>query len=94
VFMAHALSPEPHLSVTLDPLPAEADPVQLDAARNLADFARTESFDNTPHEELLERGDLWTVISDVSQKHRIDLIVAGAHGRQGLRKLILGANAG
>jgi nucleotide-binding universal stress UspA family protein len=93
VFMARAISPEPHLSVTLDPLPAEGDPVQLDAARDLADFARTESFGYTPHEELLERGDLWTVISDVNQKHRIDLIVAGTHGRQGLRKLILGAKA-
>lgn len=90
VLMARAISPGPRVSVTFDPLPAEADPVQLDAARNLADFARTESL---PHEELFERGDLWTVISDVSQRHRIDLIVAGAHGRQGLRKLILGANA-
>jgi nucleotide-binding universal stress UspA family protein len=93
LFIAHAISPEPHLSVPLDPLPVEADPVFVDAERNLADFARPELLRDTPHEEILEHGDCWNVISDIIQKHNIDLIVAGTRGRQGVRKLVLGSNA-
>lgn len=92
VFVAHAVRPEPHLSVPLDPLPADADPVKLDAERNLADFARTVPIGNTLH-EILERGDVWHVICDIIQKHKIDLVVAGTRGRQGVRKLVLGSNA-
>ena len=39
IIVAHALSPEPHLSVPVDPLPAEADPAFLEAQGKLAEFA-------------------------------------------------------
>ena len=42
---------------------------------------------------LLERGDVWSVISDIIQNKEIDLVVAGTHGRQGLKKLVLGSEA-
>ncbi len=93
VFMAHAISPEPHLSVPLDPLPAHADPVRVHAERDLARFALAASIGNTAHEELLERGDVWSVMSDIIQKHKIDLVVVGTRGRQGVSKLVLGSNA-
>jgi nucleotide-binding universal stress UspA family protein len=92
VFMAHAIAPEPHLSVPLDPLPAKADPARLDAERRLADLARVASVGRS-HEELLERGDAWNVILDIVQKHDIDLIVAGTRGRHGVSKLVMGSNA-
>ncbi len=93
VFMAHAIAPEPHLSVPLDSLPANADPARLDAGRHLADLARAVSICNISHEELLERGDVWNVILDIVKKHAIDLIVAGTRGRRGVRRLAMGSNA-
>ncbi len=93
VFIAHAISPEPHLSVPLDPLPANTDLVRVHAERDLARFALAASIGNTTHEELLERGDVWSVMSDIIQKQKIDLIVAGTRGRQGVSKLVLGSNA-
>jgi nucleotide-binding universal stress UspA family protein len=39
IIVAHALSPEPHLSVPLDPLPEDADPAFLEAQGKLAEFA-------------------------------------------------------
>ena len=42
---------------------------------------------------LLERGEVWDVISDIIQKNKIDLVVTGTHGRQGLKKLVLGSEA-
>ena len=93
VFMAHAIAPEPHLSVPLDPLPANADPSRLDAERHLADLAYVASLGNVPHEELLERGDVSNVLLDIVQKHNIELIAMATRGRQGLTKLVVGSNA-
>jgi nucleotide-binding universal stress UspA family protein len=42
---------------------------------------------------LLKRGDVWNVVSDIIQKNKIDLVVSGTHGRQGLKKLVLGSEA-
>ena len=42
---------------------------------------------------LLKRGDVWDVIADIIQKNKIDLVVTGTHGHQGLKKLVLGSEA-
>ena len=93
IIVAHAVSPEPHLSVPLDPLPADEDPAWLEAQGKLAEFALGSSQGVRPAEMLIERGDVWDVISDIIQKNKIDLVVTGTHGRQGLKKLVLGSEA-
>ena len=93
VIVAHALRPEPQLSVPLDPLPIEADPAWLEAEGKLAEFALGNSLGVRPAEMLLERGNVWSVISEIIQKNKIDLVVTGTHGRQGLQKLVLGSEA-
>ena len=91
--VAHALSPEPHLSVPVDPLPIEADPAWLEAESKLAEFVLYNSRGVRPPKVLLERGAVWSVISRIIQKNEIDLVVTGTHGRQGLKKLLLGSEA-
>ena len=93
IFVAHALSPEPRRSVPVDPLPVEADPAWLEAESKLAAFVLCNSLGVRPAKVLLERGGFWSVISDIIQKNKIDLVVAGTHGRQGLKKLVLGSEA-
>ena len=93
IIMAHALSPEPHLSVPLDPLPPDADPTFLEWQRRLVEFSLGNSLGVRPAEMLLKRGDVWDVISDIIQKNKIDLVVTGTHGHQGLKKLVLGSEA-
>ena len=93
IIVAHAVAPEPHLSVPVDPLPADADSTFLEAQGKLAEFALGNSLGVRPAEMLLERGDVWEVISDIIQKNQIDLVVTGTHGRQGLKKLVLGSEA-
>ncbi len=92
IFVAHALSPEPHLTVPLEPMPVSDDLVWLDAKRNLAKFVPGDSPGNPPCEVILRRGGFWDVISNVIQENKIDLVVSGTHGRQGLRKLVLGSD--
>ena len=93
VFLTHVVSPDPHLSVPLDRLPHEADPVWQEAWRNTADFLQHTPLEKVTHEEILERGELWDVISSIIADHEIDLLVLGTRGRQGLRKLVLGSEA-
>ena len=93
IVMAHALSPEPRLSVPLDPVPLDEDPAWQDARWNLLKFARSGGLGDSPYETVLERGDFWNVVSGLIREHKIDLVVAGTRGRQGLSKLVLGSNA-
>src|ERR1700690_4083645 len=63
IIVAHAVSPEPHLSVPVDPLPKDADPTFLKARGKLAEFALGNSLGVGPAETLLKRGDVWNVVS-------------------------------
>ena len=93
IIVAHAVSPEPHLSVPLDRLPVEVDPTWLEAETKLAEFILCHSRGVRPDKALLERGNVWDVTSDLIKKNKIDLVVTGTHGRQGLKKLVLGSEA-
>ena len=93
IIITHALSPEPQLGVPLDPLPAEADPARLQAERKLVEFVLGGSLGAKPAKVLLERGDVWNVVSEIIHGEKIDLVVTGTHGRQGLKKLVLGSEA-
>jgi nucleotide-binding universal stress UspA family protein len=44
-------------------------------------------------ETLLAQGDLWLELQGMIEKHDIDLVVIGTHGREGLKKLVLGSVA-
>jgi len=92
VFVAHALSPEPHLTVPLEPMPVSVDLAWLDAKRNLARFVPGDSPGNPHCEAILRRGGFWDVISNIIEENKIDLVVSGTRGRQGLRKLLFGSD--
>jgi nucleotide-binding universal stress UspA family protein len=64
-----------------------------DAQQNLNRFANLGPLDDTAHTEVLERGELWNVLENQIQRHNVDLIVLGTHGRHGLKKLVLGSAA-
>lgn len=46
-----------------------------------------------PHEVLIDHGHVWPMLSAMAQKHEINLIVIGTHGRRGVEKLLLGSTA-
>ena len=89
-------SPEPHLSVPVDPLAADdgSDLAQEAQGRLAGIRSRRHSLGVRPAEMLLERGDVWERDLQRSlRSDKIDLVVTGTHGREGLKKLVLGSEA-
>lgn len=93
IFVVHIVPLEPILSVPLDPIPLQLDEAWDAAQHRLADFLPAGSLADIAHEEILRRGELWTVLSDMIRQKQVDLLVMGTHGRQGLKKLMLGSDA-
>ncbi len=93
LFVAHTVGPEPNLGVPLDRLPHEADKDWREAEHDLRKFMDGKLLTGLAHEQFLERGELWEVTSSIIAECHIDLLVMGTHGRQGLRKLVLGSAA-
>lgn len=45
------------------------------------------------HEVLVEQGGVWEVLSQLAERHNVDLIAAGTHGPHGFEKLVMGSTA-
>jgi nucleotide-binding universal stress UspA family protein len=93
LYVTHAVTPEPPLTIPLEPIPLEMDPLWQQARERLGEFLESTRVRDVVREGVLEQGDLWSVLEDVIQRHSIDLIVLGSSGRHGLKKLVLGSSA-
>lgn len=93
IFVTHVVPPEPYLTVPLEPIPIDLDLFWNREKQNMAEFVAAKALEEIPHEDILQRGELWEVISSIVERQRIDLIVAGTHGRRGLKKVVLGSVA-
>ncbi len=93
IFVTHVVPFEPYLSVPLEPIPVDLDLLWNREKQSMAQFMNTSSFADVAHEEILQRGELWDVVSEIIQNRNIDLVVAGTHGRHGLSKVVLGSSA-
>jgi nucleotide-binding universal stress UspA family protein len=72
---------------------AQPDPEAVRRAmeKNMRDFAK--NFQQIQHTELIEDGEVASVLARLVQDHHIDLIVLGTQGRTGLEKFLLGSVA-
>ncbi|HET7207486.1 MAG TPA: universal stress protein [Terriglobales bacterium] len=93
VHLLHAVTPEPHYSVPLEPLPLEMDTLWQDARDKMQAYESSRSFGEVRHELILEHGTPWDVVSRVLRTRKIDLLVLGTHGREGIKKIVLGSQA-
>ena len=93
IFVTHAVTPTPPVFLPMEPIPIDMDAEWKDAQVELEKFLRQDSLRDTTHEGILRRGQLWNVLDEAIQRHAIDLVILGSHGRHGLKKLVLGSEA-
>lgn len=84
VLLTHVIEAEARLPIPPEPLYARDNMRQLQQSQECKGIS---------HEALLMCGELWPVLSDIVARRGVDLIVAGTHGREGIRKLLLGSFA-
>ena len=89
----HAVMPEPHYSVPLEPIPLDLDPLWQQAKKKMAQCETTGAFGHLPHEAIVQHGQPWEVVARVMRQQRIDLLVLGTRGRTAILKLVLGSQA-
>ena len=93
IYMAHVIRPDAYQLVPPEALATALSQTRRYAEQQMGELLVSGRLRGIPHQVLLGEGELWTVLSDFIQKHEVDLIVAGTHGRTGVRKLLLGSVA-
>ncbi len=93
IYMAHVIRPDSYQLVPPVASGAALDQTRLYAEQQMGNLLVSGRLRGIRHQVLIREGDLWGVLSDMVEKHEVDLIVAGTHGRTGVRKLLLGSVA-
>lgn len=93
IYLAHVLTPDPFLYA--EPALAEAtyEKIRQAAEQGMADILVSGKLRGIPHEVLLEEGNVWPVIAKMIEKHEIDLVITGTHGRGKVQKVLIGSVA-
>jgi nucleotide-binding universal stress UspA family protein len=93
LYVGHVIRPDAYQLVPPEAMDAALEQTRRYAEQRMAELLISGRLRGIPHQVLLGQGDLWPVLSDMLRTHEIDLIVAGTHGRTGVRKLLLGSVA-
>jgi nucleotide-binding universal stress UspA family protein len=92
-FLAHVVS---SLGITIagpEALALAEKAAMRDASQLVDNLVRTESLKGLPLEVIIRQGEIWPQLQTVIREQKVDLVVMGAHGRQGMKKFLLGSVA-
>ena len=93
IYLTHVLAPDPFLYAEPSLAEATYEKVRQAAEQGMADILVSGKLRGIPHEVLLEEGNVWPVLEKLIEKHEIDLVIAGTHGRGKLQKVLIGSVA-
>jgi nucleotide-binding universal stress UspA family protein len=92
--LVHAIAPPgSYQPIPLDPLPRELDRQLLQAEDSMSHLAHEFPIGDVPHHFVIREGEIWDLLSAVMLREDTDLIILGTHGREGLKKVVLGSTA-
>jgi nucleotide-binding universal stress UspA family protein len=93
VFLGHVYHGEPLYEIPLDPLPPEFEQRRQMAEHRMNTFLQVHDFGGVPYHTVMRAGEVWPALASMIEENHIDLIVISTHGREGLKKLVLGSVA-
>ena len=93
LFLAHVLPAEARPAIPIEPLPPELDTEHRRAESQIIELLRDPVLSGITCDTLLAHGAFWEVLGEMMVEKGIDLLVTGTHGREGLKKVVLGSVA-
>jgi nucleotide-binding universal stress UspA family protein len=91
VYLAHIVAPSPLVASAPEVGPSLYAGIRDRAAAQLTALALSSQLAEIGAKTLVGTGPIGDELCDMVRENKIDLIVAGTHGRTGVRKLILGS---
>lgn len=88
IYVTHVIPPEDYAHIQPDQLETTLHQMKEDAKQQIAALLASSHFRDIPFQVILDHGNVMTRVSALVDKHSIDLIVAGSHGRHGVQKLL------
>jgi nucleotide-binding universal stress UspA family protein len=78
----------------VDAAPMAVENVLMRAEQEMGKLLRSDAFEGVPHDGMVRSGlEIWTEIEALIEAEKIDLVVLGTHGREGLKQIVLGSIA-
>ena len=94
IHAVHVLAPGELLAMPEAAPLALADNLIHRAEQQMAELLSSDAFEGVQHDGRVRSGvEIWTEIESVIESDKIDLVVLGTHGREGLKQVILGSVA-
>jgi len=93
IYFAHVIPPEAYSLVPPKHRDTALQQAEGYVTQRMAALLTSSNFQQIPHEVLEDRGEIWPTLSDMVERHDIELIVIGTHGRRGIQKMLLGSVA-
>ena len=91
IYVAHVTPPEAYSLVPPKHRDTALQQAQGYVTQRMVALLNRSNFQQIPYEVLLDQGEIWPTLSDMVDKHNVDLIVIGTHGRRGIHKMLLGS---
>jgi nucleotide-binding universal stress UspA family protein len=88
IYVTHVIPPEAYAHIPPGQLGTTIHRMKEDATQQIAGLLASSHFKDVPFQVILDHGDVMTMVSALVDKHSIDLIVAGSHGKHGIQKLL------
>ena len=93
LYVAHITTPDMYGYAPEESVPLIFEQIRRHARETMAAFTEKQNFLGVPFSTLFGEGEVWDTMEKMVAEHSIDLIVAGTHGRRGLKKLVMGSVA-
>jgi nucleotide-binding universal stress UspA family protein len=93
IFLFHVLRFEPGYPKPMQAAPPELSGNENEARLRLDEALSAPELRDIQHDAIIGRGELWPVLQGTIKQYEVELVVVGTHGRDGLKKLLLGSAA-
>ena len=93
LYVAHVIPPDIYKSVPPEAMPEAVKQTHVQAQQDLESLSHRDEMEHINHELLLRDGQVSTVLLELLDKYKVDLLAIGTRGHTGLDRLLLGSVA-